>query len=129
MSVKGLSLIEIIIVIIIISVIASMGLVNYSGVKEDSLDKEARANLKLIQTAEKLYHIEFNPYYYPTTGSTNNFTLINDNLKLSLPTSNSKWTYQIDSSGNGVATRAGSGARQWTLCIDAADPKNTAGCP
>ena len=123
-----MALIEIIIVVIIIAVIASMGLVNYSGVKEDSLDKEARANLKLIQTAEKLYHIEFNPYYYPTTGSTNNFTLINDNLKLSLPSGSPKWTYQIDSTGNAVATRSGSGGRVWTLTINADDPTCT-GCP
>jgi prepilin-type N-terminal cleavage/methylation domain-containing protein len=128
MNRKGMALIEIIIVVIIISIIATMGLINYSGVREDSLDKEARANLKLIQTAEKLYHIEFNPYYYPTTGATNNIALINDNLKLSLPSATPKWTYQLDNGGNAVATRVGSGGRQWTLTIGADDPTCT-GCP
>ncbi|MDD2703538.1 MAG: prepilin-type N-terminal cleavage/methylation domain-containing protein [Candidatus Omnitrophica bacterium] len=125
---RGVALIEIIVVIIVISIIATMGLINYSGVKEDSLDKEARANLKLIQAAEKLYHIEFNPYYYPTTGSASNLTLINDNLKLSLPTGSPKWTYVLDSTGTAVATRTGSGGRQWTLTISADEPTCT-GCP
>jgi prepilin-type N-terminal cleavage/methylation domain-containing protein len=125
----GLVLIELIIVIIIISIIATMGLVNYSGVREDSLDKEARANLKLIQAAEKLYHIEFNPYYYPTTGSTSNIALINNNLKLSLPTpaGTPQWSYQVDNTGQAVATRAG-GGRTWTLTIGDDEP-TCAGCP
>ncbi|MFA5362349.1 MAG: hypothetical protein WC335_03745 [Candidatus Omnitrophota bacterium] len=127
MSVKALTLIELIVVVIIITVIATLGLVNYSGVKEEALDKEARANLKLIQTAEKLYHIEYT-VYYPSTGFTNNFALINENLKLSLPSENPKWTYQVDFNGNAEAQRSVSGGRQWNLLIDAVEPTCT-GCP
>lgn len=127
MKPNGMALIEIIVVIIIVAVIATMGLVNYSGIREESLDKEARANLKLLQAAEKLYHIEFNPYYYPTTGTETNHSLINTNLKLSLPTGTPKWTYQTDASGNAVATRS-DGSRTWTLLIGNDEPTCT-GCP
>ena len=130
MNRKAIALIEIIVVLIIIGVIAGMGLIRYSGVTEESLDKEAKANLKLMQTAEKLYHVEFNPYYYPSPGSgvTPNLAQINDNLKLTLPTSSIKWTYQINTAGTATATRTSGGGRQWTLTINADEP-TCSGCP
>ncbi|MDD5669144.1 MAG: prepilin-type N-terminal cleavage/methylation domain-containing protein [Candidatus Omnitrophica bacterium] len=125
---KGFSLTEVIVVVVIVTIIAMLGLVKYSGIKEQSLDKEAKANLKLIQAAQKIYHMEFNPLYYPSTGNSSDITEINSNLKLSLPAASMKWNYTVDSTGRGVAVRSG-GARTWTLQIGGDEPTCTGtGC-
>lgn len=126
---SGLSLLEVIVVLVVIGLIATLGLINYAGIKEEALDKEARANLKLIQAAEKIYHMEFNPNYFPPAGVETDLTQINDNLNLAIPSGvDRKWNYGVDSTGTSTATRVGGGGRSWTLDINADDPICT-GCP
>lgn len=112
---KAITLMEIMVVIIIIGIIATLGLPQFAKTKESTLDKEAKANLRLIQAAEKIYHLEHNEYY-PDTGSVDNNTNINDNLKLSLTTQN--WTYKVYYSGCAQAQRNGDNNRMWSLVVN-----------
>jgi len=102
------------VVLIIISILASIALPNYNKIKERAIDKEAIANLKLIQAAEKIYRMEIGGYY-GDSGATN----INTNLKLDLTEKN--WQFDTDSAGKGTAARV-SGGRNWTINIGDSEP-------
>ncbi len=103
-----------------------LALPNFFKTKERTLDKEATANLKLIQAAEKIYRMETNTYY--NSVSFNN-ALINQNLKLSLPTGVSvNWVYYTDPTGTAITNRNPSPTRSWYLTISATDPTCSGAC-
>lgn len=86
---KGFSLMELMIVVVIIAILVAIALPNYMGMKERDFDKDAGANLKLIVAAQKIYRMETGNYYNAA-----NTTQVNDNLRLSLPTGpNRIWDY------------------------------------
>jgi general secretion pathway protein G len=121
---RGYNLIEIIIVIIIIGILVTFAMPQFSKTRERAFDNEAKANLRLMQAAEKIYRMEIGGYYGPS----NVIASINTNLKLSLPAT-SKWNYSVAASGDAAAARAG-GGRTWSLAIGADDPTcGGAGCP
>ena len=95
---KGFTLIEILVVVIIVGVLATLGFVNYGGVREKQVTKEAIANLKLIAAAQRIYRMEIG-VYFPVTGggATADVPTINTGLRLSLPTggADQRWTYAI----------------------------------
>lgn len=117
---KGLTLVEILVVLVIIATLAALAWPNYAAIKEKSLNKEARATLLLIRAAEKIYRIE-QGFYYPNLDATNVTSDINNFLKLSLPeTAARSWSINIDSRAPtefATATRTGVGAdgRQWSI--------------
>ncbi|MFH1678311.1 MAG: prepilin-type N-terminal cleavage/methylation domain-containing protein [Candidatus Omnitrophota bacterium] len=94
---KAVTLLEILVVVVIVAILAALGLPRFSTMKERALDKEAGANLKLIQAAEKIYRME-NSIYYPS-GVGADTTAINTVLRLSLPSAN--WSYTIPDTGGG----------------------------
>ncbi len=116
---KSFTLIEIIIVIIIIAILAALALPGFDVTKERTLDKEAKANLLLIQAAEKIYKMEQGTLYPSDATATNVISDINSYLKLSLPASQVNWTYGLDNtvvaSEKGTATRVSAGGRTWTI--------------
>jgi len=114
---QGYSLMEILIVVVIIGILVTFSAPQFAATKERALDKEAQANLRLIQAAERIYRMEA-AFYYPLSGSANRVE-INTNLKLSLPPAN--WGYVAYPSGQGVAARIGADGRTWTLDIDSDD--------
>ncbi len=119
---KSFSLVELMVVLIIIGILASIALPNYNKIKERAIDKEAIANLKLIQAAEKIYKMEIGGYY-SNSGASN----INTNLKLDLTEKN--WQFGANSLGTGKADRV-SGGRNWTINIGDSEPCCTgADCP
>ena len=124
---KAFSLLELIIVIIIVGVLATLGFVNYGSVKERTLDKEAQANLKLIRAAERIYRMEYG--FYANAG---NAATVNSILKLAIPTGTPNWNYAVTgASTNAFSSRAQRNVttgtpRAW--CIDQASETATS-CP
>jgi prepilin-type N-terminal cleavage/methylation domain-containing protein len=132
---NGFSLIELLVVIIIISILASIGYPLLTGAKERALDKEAIANLKLLQAAERIYRMENGTYYPPASiGRQNDIEQLNINLKLTLPSgSNRNWNYAAKTyvSGNCCldASRAQTGInRFWKLWVNSTEePEKSSG--
>ncbi|MDP2938962.1 MAG: prepilin-type N-terminal cleavage/methylation domain-containing protein [Candidatus Omnitrophota bacterium] len=126
-EIKAFTLLELIVTIIIIGILASIALPNYTKAMERSRDQEAITNLKLIKAAERIYLAENNSYFGPQAydgGTANNETAINTNLHLYLPADVSlAWNYYISSAAAGppptftaVALRnAGGFNRTWTI--------------
>lgn len=116
---KSFTLIEIIIVVIIIAILAALALPGFDVTKERTLDKEAKANLLLIQAAEKIYKMEHDTFYPSGETATSVIDDINSYLKLSLPANQVNWTYSLDNtvvaSEKGTATRVSAGGRTWTI--------------
>ncbi|MCX5715055.1 MAG: type II secretion system protein [Candidatus Omnitrophica bacterium] len=86
------TLVELLIVVVIIGILASLALPNYKKMREGTYDREAIANLKLIAAAEKVYRLELGVYIDAT--DTND---VNNKLKLSLPTTaQAAWDHKVD---------------------------------
>ena len=121
----GFTLIEIVVVIIIIGIMATIAITHYGSAGEQTYDRMAQADLKLIRAAERVYRME-NVVYYITTppwpaGSLNSTQNINWSLKLALPIGNtSKWNYHTQAVGVNCcaqATRNVPGGRTWRIRI------------
>ncbi|MCU0665758.1 MAG: prepilin-type N-terminal cleavage/methylation domain-containing protein [Candidatus Omnitrophica bacterium] len=104
MKSRGYTLLEIVIVVVIVGILVSLGLVNYTNVRERALGKEARATLKLIAAAERIYRMETGLYLIPGNAvparAANDLAYINSMLKLAIPQSNNAWGYSITSTTN-----------------------------
>ena len=118
---NGLTLIELIVVIIIIGILATLSITHLAR-REPVFDQEAIANLKVLQAAEKIHRIENNTYY-PSIGSESNIININTNLKVLLPAgANRNWNYRVYNNGSCEAQRNGGDNRYWCLRIGDAEP-------
>jgi general secretion pathway protein G len=91
-SAKAFSLLELMVVLIIVGILATIAIVQFSGPKESALEKEAKANLKLIAAAEKIYRMESGTYI-----SLADEAAINQYLRLMLPhpTTGKNWDYSV----------------------------------
>ncbi|MFA5090470.1 MAG: prepilin-type N-terminal cleavage/methylation domain-containing protein [Candidatus Omnitrophota bacterium] len=131
---KGISLLEIIVVVVILGILGGVTFFYYTPAKEHAIGKEARTNLRLILAAEKIYRLETGNYY-PPTGNESNATAINANLRLDVKTD--KWGYAIYNNGTSFtayADRNGTGSYldcQYTIMQNATDGEPSAGasCP
>jgi len=66
MKSRGFTLLELILVVIIVGILASLGMVSYTKVMERSRSAEAREALGMIRTAEEAYKMD-----NPTVGYSN----------------------------------------------------------
>ena len=109
--------------IVIIGILAAISMPSFIRARENVLDKEASASLKLIQTTQKIFGME-NGNYYPSSGSTDDMGDINDNLRINLDAgSGRKWNYSCSSNGCAQAERYnGPDDRTWRLRIDESNP-------
>lgn len=134
LNTQALSLMEILAIIIVIGILAAIALPNFAPMRENVLDKESNASLKLIQAAQKIYRLETG-FYFPNTGTESNITYINQNLKILLPVgADRKWdytcTYASDGKSCSSSRRFGKpgDTRQWYLKIDGTEQSSGA-CP
>ena len=129
---RGFTLLELIVVIIIIGVFATISITHYGSTKETVLDKEAISNLKLIRQAERMYNVETTNYYpVQAIGTVSDIGTINTGLSLMLPTaSNRYWDYVVKYTGCSKATRYnGPNSRIWYLPVGNEEPISGTGCP
>ncbi|MFH0762383.1 MAG: type IV pilin protein [Candidatus Omnitrophota bacterium] len=89
MSRRAVTLVELLIVVIIIGLLASVGMVQYRGVVEKGRAAEAYSVLSEIVHAEKAYYIE-NDAYTATLTNLDRFTAVpvSDNFTYSIPSAN-----------------------------------------
>ena len=127
---KSFTLIELLVVIIIIGILAALALPGFGVSKERVLDKEAKANLALIQAAEKIYKMEAG-FYYPSTGTDSVVATINEFLRVNLPTGALSWTYTVDTDNTKTtAGRLPGDTRIWSLDHTGSSATCTGtGCP
>lgn len=119
---RSVTLLELIVVILIIGIIAAIALPNFGPMRERVLDKEATANLKLIQAAERVYRMETS-FYYPYSGSETSIGTINTDLRLFLPAGATRnWDYEVKDTGCAQATRTVGTVRYWRFDIGEDEP-------
>ena len=111
MNRKGFTLVEVLIVVIIIGILASIGIPQFSASIEKAKGGEARAGLGHIQTGEKVYYAE-NEYYTTTQGD------------LDITLTQKYWTFSIATPSSttytATATRSGGTLSGQTITMDQA---------
>ncbi|MBU0504113.1 MAG: prepilin-type N-terminal cleavage/methylation domain-containing protein [Candidatus Omnitrophota bacterium] len=118
MKIKGFTLLELMIVIIIIGVMSTISVISYFSSKERVANKEAITSLKMLNAAEKGYKVETYSYY-PSTGSVDNIISINNYLSVGLSNNaNRNWNYKVFSNGCVQARRNGGDQRYFNLTIN-----------
>ena len=112
---------EVLITIVILGVLAGLAVPNYFRTVEQARSNEARANLNVVYTGEKIYLLN-NNMFWPAGGGTDNVIAdINTNLNIDLSTQ--YYTLSITSSaGTGAAatftataSRGNAGAKQFSI--------------
>lgn len=93
----GVTLIEMLVVITVIGILATLSFTQYVSYRERALDSEAKSNLRLILAAERIRFNEsdLSPAQYTIPTPTNDAAGINNILKLLIPTNNPSWNYTI----------------------------------
>ena len=106
---KGFTLVEVLIVVIIIGILASIGIPQFAASIEKAKGGEARAGLGHIQTGEKIYYAE--KEYYTTSLSDLDISLTQTYWSFSIATPTS-------TTFTATATRSGGTQRGQTIIMN-----------
>jgi prepilin-type N-terminal cleavage/methylation domain-containing protein len=126
---RGLSFIEMIIVVILIGVLATLAISYYGSVTESSYDKEAKGNLLVLQAAQICYKTDNGAYFAANSNADINAAF----GTLLLSGANRKWDYLVQGGDGSVATHGcvqatrTVGGRQWHIQISES-ASSTGGC-
>jgi len=89
----GATLAEMLVVLLILAILVALTLPQFNTLRERGLAREAKANLKLISVAEKIYRMRLATYYPSSDWTDNNPTTISTFLKVNITQTN--WLYSI----------------------------------
>ena len=93
---RSFTLIEILIVIIIIGILSTLAVTQYTPARERAVGREAESTLRLIAAAERIYQMEIGGFYPPVALSPVTIPAdIDSNLRIMLNENN--WDYEISS--------------------------------
>lgn len=126
MKLRGFSLVEVIIVIVILGIMASAVGVSFTNSFNRAADQEASTKLDMIIAAEEIYRMNAGKYFVGSTSE------LNANLNLQLPDDPaSNWAYRVLIDGSVYCAQAllvnrGTGCFQ--LCTDDQAPEKFT-CP
>lgn len=128
---KSFTMMELCVVLVIVGVLATIAVTQYGAAREQAFDREARANLLLIQTAERVYALDNGGAFYDDDDEID----MNNELGLSLTTTNMIWDYSMEVDNVAVppefciqATRV-AGGRTWRIRNTEEDPVEGGVCP
>ena len=97
--IRGFTLLEILIVVIIVGIMATVAMPQFTKMIERAKEAEAMSNLSAVRAAQKVYALDNNGAYTDTIGD----------LFVELETS-SDWDFTTATTGSGTATRNGGSA-------------------
>lgn len=114
MNKKGLSLTELIVVIVIIGILAPLGFVQYGRVTENARSAEAYSVLADIVAGEKAYSVDNNDSYTTDITALHNFTTVptSDNFTFSVPSADSNSGY-----AQAARVAATSARKSYGMCL------------
>ncbi len=112
---KSFTLLELMIVVIVLGIIATLAIPGYFGVQQKAREREAKAMLWLILTKEKSLRLETGTY----TGCTDSADC-NDQLDIDLPLQpKSHWVYSVPTaSAAAFCAEAEAGGNGWYINQD-----------
>lgn len=109
---KSFTLIEIIVTIVILSVIASMAMVNYNGMLIKAREKRARKDLILISSALEIYNTKYGRYPSAELDSQDRGA-VNQLLGLNIP--DEEWVWEIEMTTTTYAIKLKRADYRWQL--------------
>jgi prepilin-type N-terminal cleavage/methylation domain-containing protein len=109
---SGVTLLELLVVLIIVSILATLAVTIYSGLERNAQAAKARHALSIIAGAEKIYHSDNGAY-------TNDLAVLNTTTGIDLTsvTSDTSWTYTVSGSV-ATATKEGNPCNGGTITLN-----------
>lgn len=117
---NAFTLIELIVTIVIVGILATLGISQYSVFREKGIIREAGVALRLIRAAQQIWRSEVGSYYGPDTNAGNFTGAGSANAALRLDLNETNWDYDItDAAANTFEVTASrtAGGGSYSNCV------------